>query len=204
MHRGCLDRLLLPIGFCLRAHWALRAGVSLDRLVYVGEALERLSEGRFEIDSLMLLAAGGAAYLGKWAEGSLLLFMFSIGHALENYAMGRAKRAIEALTKLTPPSATVYRNGDWQEVPVEELKVTELVLIKPNERVSADGFVVTGTSSINQAPVTGESVPVDKCPVHDRVQASVHPTNYPPRPRLCRHDQRGEGFGDTSHSHLRR
>lgn len=123
----------------------------------------------------MLLAAAGAAYLGKWAEGALLLFLFSMGHALESYAMGRAKRAIEALTKLAPPTAIVNRNGQWTEVSVEELKVGERVSIKPNERVSADGFVVEGTSSVNQAPVTGESVPVDKRPVDNVEDASKKP-----------------------------
>lgn len=141
----------------------------------LGEALERVRVGKFEIDSLMLLAAAGAAYLGKWAEGALLLFLFSIGHALESYAMGRAKHAIESLTDLAPPTAHVDRNGQSIEVPVEELRVGEQVTIKPNERVSADGFVVQGSSSINQAPVTGESLPVDKRPVDDLIFASHHP-----------------------------
>ena len=150
----------------------------------VREAAERLWVGRFEIDSLMLLAAAGAAYLGKWAEGALLLFLFSMGHALESYAMGRAKRAIEALTKLAPPTAIVNRNGQWTEVSVEELKVGERVSIKPNERVSADGFVVEGTSSVNQAPVTGESVPVDKRPVDNVEDASKKPDQLPAENRV--------------------
>ncbi len=113
----------------------------------LAEAIQRLRAGRFEIDSLMLLAAAGAAYLGKWAEGALLLFLFSIGHALENYAMGRAKRAIEALTDLAPPTALVFRDGKWMEVAVEQLQVGERVTVKPNERISADGFVVLGRAA---------------------------------------------------------
>ncbi len=150
----------------------------------VREALERLLMGRFEIDSLMLLAAAGAAYLGKWAEGALLLFLFGIGHALESYAMGRARRAIEALTQLAPPVASVDRAGQWIEVPVEELVVGDHVLVKPNERVSADGFVVKGTSSVNQAPVTGESVPVDKSPVDDVSQARAAANKIPAEHRV--------------------
>src|SRR3546814_12735742 len=70
---------------------------------------------KFEIDTLMLVAAAGAAALGAWAEGALLLFLFSLGHALEHYAMGRAKKAIEALAKLEPDTATVRRDGPTSE-----------------------------------------------------------------------------------------
>src|SRR3546814_4099769 len=98
--------------------------------------------------------------LGAWAEGALLLFLFSLGHALEHYAMGRAKRAIEALAELAPRTAMVRRgDGELSEVPVEELVIGDIVVVKPNERLAADGFVVAGRSSVNQAPVTGESVP---------------------------------------------
>ena len=131
------------------------------------EAIEKIRAGKFEIDFLMLIAALGAASLGAWAEGSLLLFLFSIGHALEGYAMGRAKRAIDALADLAPRTARVRRNGSESELPVEELVVGDVVIIKPDERVPADGFVILGESSINQAPITGESVPVDKRPVDD-------------------------------------
>ena len=139
------------------------------------EALENLRLKRFEIDTLMLVAAGGAAALGSWAEGSLLLFLFSLGHALEHYAMGRAKRAIEALAELAPNSATVRRDGQVLEVAVEELVVGDLVLMKPNERIAADGFIVRGNSAVNQAPVTGESIPVDKKAVEDAEKARLNP-----------------------------
>ena len=133
----------------------------------VKEAFENLKARRFEIDTLMLVAALGAAALGKWAEGALLLFLFSLGHSLEHYAMGRARKAIEALAKLAPETATVRRDSGTEEVAVEQLKVGDVVVVRPNERLPADGVVVVGTSSVNQAPVTGESVPVDKRPVDD-------------------------------------
>jgi len=126
------------------------------------EAFENLRERRFAIDTLTLVAAIGAAALGKWAEGALLLFLFSIGHSLEHYAMGRARRAIEALAELAPDTATVRRDGNTQTIAVAELQVGDVVIVRPNERLPADGVVVLGTSSVNQAPVTGESVPVDK------------------------------------------
>lgn len=131
------------------------------------EAIENILARRFEIDTLMLVAAIGAAALGKWAEGGLLLFLFSLGHSLEHFAMGRARRAIEALAKLAPETAVVKRGDTTAEVPVEQLRLGDVVLVKPNERLPADGVVVKGNTSVNQAPVTGESVPVDKQPVAD-------------------------------------
>lgn len=139
------------------------------------EAIDNLRLKRFEIDTLMLVAAAGAAALGSWAEGALLLFLFSLGHALESYAMGRAKRAIEALAELAPDTATVRRDGKTTEVAVSDLAVGDIVLVRPNERLPADGFIVAGTTSINQAPVTGESVPVDKRPVADASVARSRP-----------------------------
>lgn len=139
------------------------------------EAIDNLRLRKFEIDTLMLVAAAGAAALGAFAEGALLLFLFSLGHALEHYAMGRAKQAIEALAELAPRTATVRRDGQSQEVPVEELVVGDMVLVRPNERLPADGFLVKGESSVNQAPVTGESIPVDKRPVDDIAAARARP-----------------------------
>lgn len=126
------------------------------------EAIERIREGRFEIDFLMLVAAAGAAFLGKWPEGALLLFLFSLGHSLENMAMQKARKSIEALGSLTPKTALVRRDGLQEEIPVEQLKVGEVVIVKPNSKIPADGIVIAGSSSVNQAPITGESIPVDK------------------------------------------
>lgn len=111
----------------------------------VKEAFENLRARRFEIDTLMLVAAAGAAALGEWAEGALLLFLFSFGHSLEHYAMGRARRAIEALAKLAPETALLRRDGSTKEVPLAELEVGDVVVVKPNERLPADGVVVVGT-----------------------------------------------------------
>ncbi|MBF8724894.1 heavy metal translocating P-type ATPase [Pseudomonas putida] len=139
------------------------------------EAINNIRKKRFEIDSLMLLAAAGAASIGAWAEGALLLFLFSLGHSLESYAMGRAKKAIEALSKLAPATAIVRRANGTAEIPVELLVPGDVVIVRPNDRLPADGFVVVGSSSINQAPVTGESVPVDKQPVADAELARSKP-----------------------------
>ncbi len=139
------------------------------------EAIDNLRARRFEIDFLMLVAAAGAAALGEWAEGALLLVLFSLGHALESYAMGRARRAIEALAELAPDTATVRRDGQKRALPVKDLEIGDVVIVKPDERLPADGFVLKGQSAVNQAPVTGESVPVDKRPVDDPEAAAAAP-----------------------------
>jgi Cd2+/Zn2+-exporting ATPase len=139
------------------------------------EAIDGIRNKRFEIDFLMLVAAGGAAILGKWEEGALLLALFSLGHALEGYAMGRARRAIEALAELAPATAIVRRNGNESEVPVEELVVGDVAIVKPHEKIAADGFVVSGVTSVDQSPLTGESIPVDKSPVDDVAAAAANP-----------------------------
>ena len=137
------------------------------------EAVEKSLSGKFEIDFLMLVAAAGAAILGAWAEGALLLFLFSIGHALENYAMGRAGRAIEALAELAPDTALVRRDSQTADTPVEDIRPGDIVVVRSNERLPVDGVVIAGESSVNQAPITGESAPVDKRPMPGASAADV-------------------------------
>lgn len=136
------------------------------------ESYQKLRLKQLEIDFLMLFAAVGAAVLGNWAEGALLLFLFSMSHSLEHYAMGRARRAIEALAELVPETAVVRRNGTTHSVHVDDLIIGDVVIVKPNERIAVDGFVVRGESSVDQSPITGESVPVDKRSVDD-IDAAV-------------------------------
>jgi Cd2+/Zn2+-exporting ATPase len=125
-----------------------------------------LRKGRLtlDIDLLMLLAAVGAAALGQWVEGAFLLFLFSLAHALEHYALGRARGAIRALADLAPPTARVLRDDKMAEVPVDEVRRGDVVVVRPAERIPVDGEVQNGHSVVNQAPITGESVPVEKSP----------------------------------------
>ena len=168
------------------------------------EAIESVRNRRFEIDFLMLVAAAGAAMLGKWEEGALLLALFSVGHALESYAMGRARRAIEALAELAPATAVVRRAGGEREVPVEQLVVGDTVVVKPNERIPADGFVLAGTSSVNQAALTGESIPVDKMPAPDPAAAAAAPDRVPAAYRLFSGTINGAGQLDLQVTRLSR
>lgn len=126
------------------------------------DAWQSIRERQLDIDVLMIVAAMGAAALGQWAEGALLLVLFSLGHALEHLAMDRARHAIEALAELAPKTALVLRDGVELELAVEYLLRGDTVLVRPGQRMPADGQVLAGSSAVNQAALTGESMPVDK------------------------------------------
>mgnify|MGYP003663915283 CR=1 FL=1 len=131
------------------------------------EATDKIRKGEFEIDFLMIVAAIGAAYINRWGEGALLLFLFSLGHSLEHYAMNKATKSIKALGELSPKTALLKNGGDFKEVSVEELKVNDIIVVKPNTKISADGVIIKGSSSIDQSPITGESIPVDKTAIQE-------------------------------------
>lgn len=125
-------------------------------------AIEEAKHGKLDIDFLMIAAALGAAMIGEWEEGALLLFLFTLSGALEEFAMDRTRRAIEALAELRPDVALVRRAGQEMLLGVEELVRGDLVLVRPGDRLPVDGTVVKGMSEIDQSPITGESVPVHK------------------------------------------
>jgi len=170
----------LAVGFLLAITASAPAQVSLALylLAYffggffaILEVRQSLSHGKFKIDFLMLVAAAGAGILGEWAEGALLLFLFSFGHALESFAMGKARAAIAALAALAPKTALVKRGGETLTIPIGELIPGDLVIVKPNARIPADGIVAAGNSSVDQSSITGESMPVDKTPADDPNEA---------------------------------
>ncbi|MFZ1768353.1 MAG: heavy metal translocating P-type ATPase, partial [Caldilinea sp.] len=135
-------------------------------------AWEQARQGRFDIDFLMLAAALGAALINAWVEGALLLFLFTLSGALETYAMGRTRKAIESLGKLRPETALVRRSDHEEIVPVAQLVIGDVVIVKPGDRLPVDGMVVNGVSSIDQSAITGESLPVSKRQ-HDQVFAGT-------------------------------
>jgi Cd2+/Zn2+-exporting ATPase len=116
----------------------------------------------FDTDLLMIAAALGAAFLGEYAEGALLLFLFSLGHAMEVRILDRARNAIHALASLAPKTAIVRRYDQPIEIPVDEVELGDVVIVRPGVRIPVDGNILSGSSSVDQSPVTGESVPVDK------------------------------------------
>ncbi len=176
----------VTLSFYLAAYFC--GGIFLLR-----DTFKDIRVGRFDIDFLMLVAAVGAGAIGEWAEGALLIFLFSLGRGLEHFAMGRARRAIEALAELAPETALVRSGNSIKEVPVEQLVPGDVVIVKPDERLPADGFVIQGEGSINQAPITGESVPVDKRPVSDRQNAAANPDRLDPQHRVFAGTINGSG-----------
>jgi Cd2+/Zn2+-exporting ATPase len=179
--RSLRQRMALATALCLLAlvtAWAgSRAG--LPRQAVLGlylaaylaggfystkRVIGELRQGSVTVDLLMLAAALGAAAIDAWAEGAVLLFLFSLSNTLESFVLGRTRRAIEALMDLTPEEATVRRGAGLQRVPVGELRPGELVLVRPGERVPVDGVLRAGSTAIDQSPMTGESIPVEKAP----------------------------------------
>jgi len=147
--------------------WALYAVAYIAGGFYsVQEAWESLQERQFDVNFLMIIAAIGAAVVGEPKEGAVLMFLFSLSNTLETYAMGRTHASIRALMDMTPSTARVLRqeNGSEQEreVPVEQVAINELVLVRPGEKIPTDGVVQRGESAVNEASITGESMPVEK------------------------------------------
>ncbi len=127
------------------------------------EALEELiHEREVGIELLMLIAAVAALLLGEPAEAAMLVFLYSLSEAAEGYTEEKTRSAVRALMDLTPKVALVKRDGREVEIPVEELAVDDVFIVKPGQSIPTDGMVILGTSSVNQAPVTGESIPVEK------------------------------------------
>ena len=127
------------------------------------EAFEELvKEREIGIELLMSVAAIVAGLMGQWAEAAMLVFLYSISEAAEGYTEERTRHAIRALMDLAPKTALVVRDGKETRIPVEQLQVGDVFIVYPGEAVATDGEIVDGRSSLNQAPVTGESVPVEK------------------------------------------
>jgi len=157
---GGISRLLPP-----GSETWLYLGAYLPAGYVVGrEALHSLRSRQFDTDLLMFAAALGAATLGQIAEGAVLLFLFSLGHALQERALGRAREAVRALAHLAPRTALARRDGRELLLPVEKLTLEDLVIIRPGERLPVDGEVALGQSYVDESPITGESLPVEKSP----------------------------------------
>jgi len=127
-----------------------------------------------DMNALMTIAAVGSVFVGEWAEGAVAMFLFSLGNTLENYTMDRARNAIRGLMDLSPRRATVLHGDREEQVPVEELRIGDRILARPGERIPMDGIVLNGDSAVNQAPITGESLPVDKGPGQEVFAGTVN------------------------------
>jgi Cd2+/Zn2+-exporting ATPase len=127
-------------------------------------AIETLRHAAVDIDLLMIVAALGALSIGAPFEGAMLLFLFSLSNVLQHYAIGRSRRAIKSLVEMRPEEAQVLRDGAEVTVPIDEVEIGDVFVVRPGEKIPLDGAVREGTSSVDQASLTGESVPVAKEP----------------------------------------
>lgn len=154
------------LSFTGAASWLVVAAYGVAYLAgglpATGEALASLRRGELDIDLLMVVAALAAAAVGEARDGAILLFLFSLAETLEEYALGRTERAVSGLMALRPDTAHLKGASGTEKVPVERLEPGDIVLVKPGERIPVDGEVVQGSSAVDQATITGESVPVDK------------------------------------------
>jgi Cd2+/Zn2+-exporting ATPase len=170
------QRLVALSGVCLAAGLALQATTSARpvwlflhaaSIVLAGTQTARrawmsLSSGRLDIHVLMMVAVAGAIVLGDFAEGASVVFLFALAQVLESRAMERARGAIRALMDLAPAEALVRRDGSEQVLPIDSIAVGDVVIVRPGEKIPLDGRVQAGESHVNQAPITGESLPVRK------------------------------------------
>ncbi|MCC5625249.1 heavy metal translocating P-type ATPase, partial [Nostoc sp. CHAB 5715] len=160
LHLGWLGLafLLLPAAYVIGGYESAREGLTT-----------LFKEKELDVDLLMIVAAIGAASLGLWRreyhliiDGAILILIFAISGALEGYAMQRTERSIRSLMSLTPDTARVLLQGKEEEIPITQLKVGDEIVVKPGELIPTDGIILSGNSTLNQAAITGESLPVEK------------------------------------------
>ena len=155
------------------AHWAgLPAWVAavLAILAVLGSGLSTYKKGwiaisnrNLNINALMCIAVTGALLIGQWPEAAMVMVLFTIAELIEAQSLDRARNAIQRLLHMAPEHATVLQaDGRWAELAVQSIAVGARIRVKPGERIALDGKIVKGSSSINQAPITGESLPVEK------------------------------------------
>ena len=152
---GILDQASLSLFFYVLAY--LAGGWEAT-----WEALRALRRASLQVDLLMVIAAAGAAFLGHWAEGAILLFLFSLGNTLETFAFGRTRRSIQGLMELRPESAAKLDGEREVEVPIEALTPGDVIRVRPGDRIPLDGTVRAGESPVDESTLTGEAVPLRK------------------------------------------
>jgi Cd2+/Zn2+-exporting ATPase len=170
LHLGWLGwaLLLLPAAYVIGGYDSAREGLTT-----------LIKEKELDVDLLMIVAAVGAASLGLWRreyhlilDGAILILIFAISGALEGYAMRRTEKSIRSLMSLTPDTARVLQQGEETTIPISQLQIGDEIVVKPGELIPTDGMIVSGYSTVNQAAITGESLPIEKT-VGDEVFAGT-------------------------------
>lgn len=166
-----LSLLFLIVGMMVSFHYAEThpAAIALFAIAIVIGGADMFKTGiknlvRFEFDmkTLMTIAIIGAAIIGEWREGAVVVFLFAVSEALEAYSMNKARQSIRQLMDIAPPTAIVKRDSEQLELATEDIIIGDILLVKPGQKIAMDGQVLSGFSTVNQAAITGESVPVRK------------------------------------------
>lgn len=134
------------------------------------QGIRNLIKLEFDMNTLMTIAVIGAAIIGEWAEGAVVVFLFAVSEALESYSIDKARQSIRSLMDIAPNKAMIRRNDEMIELDVNDIQIDDTMLVKPGQKIAMDGEVIAGESSVNEAAITGESIPVHKI-MHDEVFA---------------------------------
>lgn len=148
------------------------ASILIGGYILFMKGIKNLTRLNFDMSTLMTIAIIGAALIGEWGEGATVVILFAISEALERYSMDKARQSIESLMDIAPKEALIRRDNVEIMVHVDEIEVGDIMIVKPGQKLAMDGTVMNGISTINQAAITGESVPVAK-KIDDEVYAGT-------------------------------
>ncbi|WP_441650699.1 heavy metal translocating P-type ATPase (plasmid) [Enterococcus faecalis] len=126
------------------------------------EGIKDLLKLNFSMEVLMTVAIIGASIIGEWAEGSIVVILFAVSEALERFSMDKARQSIRSLMDIAPKEALIRRNNEEKMINVSDIQLGDIMIIKPGQKIAMDGVVIKGHSAVNQAAITGESVPIEK------------------------------------------
>ncbi|RWR11677.1 heavy metal translocating P-type ATPase [Siminovitchia fortis] len=187
--------VFILFGWLLEKNGMESASVVLFLLAFVIGGFAKAKEGleetikhkKLNVELLMILAAVGSAIIGYWTEGAILIFIFALSGALETYTMNKSRKEISSLMDIQPEEAWLWMDGEIKRVHVSELDVGDLILIKPGERVPSDGKIVRGNTTLDEAAITGESLPVSKG-IQDEIYAGTLNINGSITVRVTKHN----------------